>query len=80
MHGKHPLLGRLLSMSDYSLFAHPFHLTVGQAPLRASGPLTLKSLLAVPVVAQWLKNPTSTHEDVGLIPGLTQRVKDPALL
>ena len=22
-------------------------------------------------------NPTSVHEDVGLIPGLTERVKDP---
>ena len=24
-------------------------------------------------------NPTTTHEDVGLIPGLAQRVEDPAL-
>ena len=29
----------------------------------------------VPVVAQQVKHPTSTHEDVSLIPGLTQWVK-----
>ena len=34
----------------------------------------------VPIVAQWLTNPTSNHEVVGLIPGLTQCVKDPVLL
>lgn len=35
---------------------------------------------AFPSWAQQVKNPTSVHEDVGLIPGLTQWVKDPALL
>jgi len=35
--------------------------------------------LGVPVVAQWLTNPTRNHEVVGSIPGLVQWVGDPAL-
>jgi len=37
-------------------------------------------LLGLPIVAQWLTNPTRNHEVVGSIPGLTQWVKDLALL
>ena len=36
--------------------------------------------LRVPVVVQWVNEPTRNHEDVGSIPGLAQWGKDLALL
>ena len=37
------------------------------------------ALFGVPVVVQWLTNPTRNHEVAGSIPGLAQQVKDLAL-
>ena len=39
----------------------------------------LKLFVGIPVVAQWIKNLTSFHEDVSLIPSLIQCVKDLAM-
>ena len=38
-----------------------------------------KKRMGVPVVAQWLTNPTRNHEVEGSIPDIAQCIKDPAL-
>ena len=42
--------------------------------------LRSKNIWGVPVVAQWLTNPTRNHEVAGSVPALAQWVNDPALL
>ena len=39
----------------------------------------LKNNYGVPIVAQWLTNPTRNHEVAGSVPALVQWVNDPAL-
>ena len=46
----------------------------------AKGRAQEMAILGVPLVAQWVKNPTGIHEDAGSIPGLVQWVKDPVVL
>ena len=40
-----------------------------------------RKYVGVPIVAQWVKNPTSSPKDVGSIPGIGIKdwIKDPAL-
>ena len=42
-------------------------------------PQNVKMWNGVPIVAQWVMNPTGNYEVAGLIPGLAQGVKDLAL-
>ena len=50
-------------LNDQSLACHGRSYYCSPSKVRKQG---------VPIVAQWLANPTSTHEDAGSIPGLAQ--------
>ena len=55
-----------------------YHLLIAQT--RNSGILFNWSVFGVPIMVQWLTNPTRNHEIAGSIPGLAQWVNDLALL
>ena len=60
-----------VSENDLTNYYPQIHLGISRCRIIGSG---------VPVVAQWLANPMNIQEDTGSIPGLTQWVKDLALL
>ena len=60
-------LGRLVHSTTQAIFSKCVDISL------------ITTAQGVPIVAQWLMNTTRIHVDVGLIPGLTQWVKDLAL-
>ena len=64
-------------MEDGERSREPYRLTSLNITLRKKNlqPPAKNHDQGVPVMAQWLTNPTCIHEDAGLIPSLAQGVK-----
>ena len=52
----------------------------GQLPAKEKKKHLKEKVKGVPIVAQWAKNLTSIHKDVGSNPGLAQWVEDSVLI
>ena len=64
-----------MNASNYT--PQPRNFILGTFPTEKSA--YIKMTIGVPVMAQWLVNPTRNHEVLGSIPDLAQWIKDLAL-